>query len=50
MPRKPKTKPVDLPVIPAELLEPFGSPDDGRSYQCRNAGSQEGLDQAGAGR
>ena len=25
MPRKPKTKPVDLPAIPAELLEQFGS-------------------------
>jgi transposase-like protein len=25
MPRKPKAKPVDLPAIPAELLEPFGS-------------------------
>lgn len=25
MPRKPKTKPADLPAIPAELLEQFGS-------------------------
>ncbi|CBJ42431.1 transposase (fragment) [Ralstonia solanacearum CFBP2957] len=25
MPRKPKAKPVDLPAIPAELLEQFGS-------------------------
>ncbi|TDV19273.1 mutator family transposase [Paraburkholderia caballeronis] len=25
MPRKPKTQPVDLPAIPAELLEQFGS-------------------------
>ncbi len=23
--RKPKAKPVDLPAIPAELLEPFGN-------------------------
>lgn len=25
MPRKPKTEPVDLPAIPAELLEQFGN-------------------------
>lgn len=25
MPRKPKTPPVELPVIPAKLLEQFGS-------------------------
>jgi hypothetical protein len=25
MPRKPKAKPVDLPAIPAELLEQFGN-------------------------
>ncbi|WP_319640907.1 transposase, partial [Ralstonia pickettii] len=25
MPRKPKAKPADLPAIPAELLEQFGS-------------------------
>lgn len=25
MPRKPKAKPIDLPAIPAELLEQFGS-------------------------
>ena len=25
MPRKPKSKPADLPVIPAELLEQFGN-------------------------
>jgi hypothetical protein len=25
MPRKPKAQPVDLPAIPAELLEQFGN-------------------------
>ena len=25
MPRKPKTPPVELPAIPAELLEQFGN-------------------------
>jgi hypothetical protein len=25
MPRKPKAKPVNLPAIPAELLEQFGN-------------------------
>ncbi|AIP30806.1 ralstonia eutropha insertion sequence domain protein [Paraburkholderia xenovorans LB400] len=46
MPRKPKTPPAELPVIPAERLEQFGNgPMTAEAINAATlAGPEEGLD------